>query len=63
MLSSACVDGRFRVHAERCPGLVKSLRHWRGENNDLKHSYDAVSYIAEAFLDVDISAAGRMIFG
>ena len=63
MLSAACIDGRFMVHAERCPNLVKSLRHWRGENSDLKHSYDAVSYISEHWLQEGIETPGRMIIG
>ena len=63
MLSAACVDGRFNVHSERCPNLVKTLRHWRGENSDLKHSYDAVSYIAECWLADELQTPGRMIIG
>ena len=33
MLSSACLEGKFRVH-EDCTKLIASLRHWRGENSD-----------------------------
>ena len=49
MLNAAAIDGRFRVH-ESCTRLIHSLRHWRGENNDLKHPYDAVAYIADVYL-------------
>jgi hypothetical protein len=61
MLNAAAIDGRYRVH-ESCTRLIHSHRHWRGENNDLKHPYDAVSYIADVYLSDGMTAdAGRMI--
>ncbi len=61
MLNAACVDGRFFVH-EGCTALIHTLRHWRGENNDLKHPYDAVAYIADVYLQPDAGADhGRML--
>jgi hypothetical protein len=50
LLSNACVEGSFRVSESNCPKLISSLRHWRGENSDYKHPYDAVSYVAEHWL-------------
>ena len=52
ILSNACIDGRFRVN-QTCTKLISSLRHWRGENSDYKHPYDAVSYISEHWLGGD----------
>ena len=52
MLNAAALDGRFFVHQD-CSALIHSLRHWRGENNDLKHPYDAVSYITDVYLQAD----------
>lgn len=61
MLNAACVDGRFFVH-ESCAALIHTLRHWRGENNDLKHPYDAVSYIADVYLQPELADdGGRLI--
>ena len=61
MLNAASVDGRFFVH-ESCSSLIHTLRHWRGENNDLKHSYDAVSYICDVYLQPDYGDDhGRLI--
>jgi len=63
MLNAASVDGRFFVH-ESCSSLIHTLRHWRGENNDLKHSYDAVSYICDVYLQPDYGdETGRLIIG
>ena len=61
MLNAAALDGRFFVHQD-CAALIHSLRHWRGENNDLKHPYDAVSYISDVYLQADHgSHHGRLI--
>jgi len=49
MLSSACVDGRFRVH-RGCTRLIHTLRHWRGANDDLKDPFDSCGYISEIYL-------------
>lgn len=61
MINAAAIDGRFRVH-ESCTRLIHTLRHWRGENNDLKHAYDAVAYIADVYLSDNVAGdAGRLI--
>lgn len=61
LLSSACVDGRFRVH-EDCHKLISSLRHWRGETNgDYKHPFDAVSYISECYLSESLSGISKLL--
>jgi hypothetical protein len=63
LISNACVDGRFRVHSS-CSKLIHSLRHWRGENNDLKDPFDASGYIAEVYLSPALSSgSGRMLIG
>jgi hypothetical protein len=49
IISSACIEGRLYVH-ESCQRLIHSYRHWMGENNDLKHPFDAAGYIAEYYL-------------
>tara|TARA_R100001086_G_scaffold32029_1_gene14542 strand:+ start:999 stop:2402 length:1404 start_codon:yes stop_codon:yes gene_type:complete len=49
MMSSACVDGRFRVH-KGCTRLIHTLRHWRGANDDLKDPFDSCGYISEIYL-------------
>jgi len=61
LLNSAAIDGRFRVH-EGCTKLIHSLRHWRGENNDLKHPFDALAYIADVYLAPGLSGeSGRLL--
>jgi len=62
MLSTACIEGKFRVH-EDCTKLIGSLRHWRGENSDYKHPYDAVSYISEVYLGDSISNVSKFLIG
>ena len=49
ILSSACIEGRLYVHQD-CQRLIHTLRHWMGENNDLKHPFDAAGYILEHYL-------------
>ena len=46
ILSSACIEGRLYVHQD-CQRLIHTFRHWMGENNDLKHPFDAAGYICE----------------
>lgn len=62
LTSNACVDGRLRVH-HKCAKLINALRHWRGENNDLKDPFDAAMYISEVYLSPALSpnSAGRLI--
>ena len=61
LLNAAAIDGRFRVH-ESCPKLIHSLRHWRGQNDDLKHPFDALAYIADVYLtDNRAEESGRLI--
>ena len=49
ILSSACIEGRLYVHQD-CQRLIHTFRHWMGENNDLKHPFDAAGYICEHWL-------------
>ena len=61
LLNAAAIDGRFRVH-ESCTKLIHSLRHWRGQNDDLKHPFDALAYIADVYLsDNRAEDSGRLI--
>jgi len=49
MINSACAEGRFRVH-ESCHRLIDTLTRWMGLNDNLKHAFDAVGYIADVWL-------------
>jgi hypothetical protein len=61
LLNAAAVDGRFRVH-ESCTKLIHSLRHWRGQNDDLKHPFDGVAYIADVYLSPGFGGeSGRLL--
>ena len=62
LISSACVDGRLRVH-ESCSRLIHSMRHWRGENSDLKDPLDAMGYMAEVWLSPGNQGPGLMLIG
>ena len=62
LLNTCCLSGTFLVH-ESCVKLIASLRHWSGENNDLKHSYDAVSYISECYLGDTVSNVSKFLIG
>lgn len=62
LLSAACLDGRFRVHKD-CTKLISALRHWKGANDDYKHHYDAVSYIAEHYLSESMDNVSRFMIG
>jgi phage terminase large subunit-like protein len=43
-------EDRIYVH-ESCTTLIKTLRHWTGLNDDLKHAADAFRYVAVDFLN------------
>lgn len=62
LLNTCCLSGTFLVH-DSCVKLIASLRHWSGENNDLKHPYDAVSYISEVYLGDSISNVSKFLIG
>lgn len=47
--------------SEKCPGLLKTLRHWTGLNDDLKHAADAFRYIAVDFLNLRVDAADEAV--
>lgn len=61
MVDAACAGGRFRVH-ESCHKLDATLRNWTGANDDLKHSFDAVGYIADHYLDPGkLASSSRLV--
>ena len=63
LISHACVDGKLRVH-HKCARLIHTLRHWRGQNNDLKDPFDAMGYISEVYLSPALGgSSGRLIIG
>ena len=63
IISNACVDGKLRVH-HKCKRLIFTLRHWRGQNNDLKDPFDAMGYISECYLSPALGgSSGRIIIG
>lgn len=63
IISNACVDGKLRVH-QKCVRLIHTLRHWRGQNNDLKDPFDSCGYIAEIYLSPALGgSSGRLIIG
>jgi len=45
LLDLAMRRGLLRVH-QRCVLLIRSLRHWAGADDDLKHPIDALRYVA-----------------
>jgi hypothetical protein len=47
--------------SEKCPTLLKTLRHWTGLNDDLKHAADAFRYIAVDFLNTNVDGAGEAV--
>ena len=59
IISSACVEGRLYVHQD-CSRLIHSYRHWMGENNDLKHPFDAAGYIGEYWLSPVVRSGASM---
>lgn len=49
MLHVAMQRGHFQVHP-RCQSTIKSLRHWQGKDDDLKHILDALRYASVPIL-------------
>lgn len=47
--------------SEKCPALLKTLRHWTGLNDDLKHAADALRYVAVDFLNTRVDAADEAV--
>lgn len=47
--------------SDKCPALLKTLRHWTGLNDDLKHAADALRYIAVDFLNVSLDATSEAV--
>lgn len=45
MLHLAMQRGHFQIHP-RCKSTIKSLRHWQGKDDDLKHILDALRYVS-----------------
>ena len=63
LLSSACVEGRLRIHTD-CKALISSFKHWRGETSgDFKHPFDACGYVSECFLGNNFDNIGHMVIG
>lgn len=58
LMNNAMLSGRFYINADRCPSLIKTCRYWEGQDNDLKHVFDAVMYGAEAHLEKTIQVPG-----
>ena len=50
VLNTAMRRGHFRVHP-RCRSLTKSMRHWQGKDDDLKHVIDGLRYGATDVLE------------
>lgn len=44
LINIAMRRGHLKVHS-RCVNLIRSLRHWEGKDDDLKHILDALRYI------------------
>ena len=53
-------EDRIHVH-ESCTALLKTLRHWTGENDDLKHAADAFRYIAVDFLNAPVDGTSETV--
>lgn len=50
VVNGAFLDGRLHVHS-RCKVLIAALLHWRGQDDEHKHAFDALGYIAYDTLD------------
>lgn len=50
LINMAFRRGHLQVHS-RAAGLIKSLRHWQGKDDDLKHHIDGLRYILVPVLE------------
>lgn len=50
LINLAMMRGHLLIHP-RCLGLLKSVKHWKGKDDDLKHMVDALRYIAVPVLE------------
>ena len=59
MLSSAFQQATAHV-LPGCGSLIRSLRYWEGKDDDLKHTIDALGYVAERWLTRPDSPVGKV---
>lgn len=56
VINTAFLDARLHVHP-RCKNLIRTLSHWQGKDDDLKHLFDGLSYVAYDMLDVSVAGS------
>ncbi len=54
LLHGAMIRGDFTI-SPVCTALIKSLRHWKGKDDDLKHAVDALRYGAYPLMTANLT--------
>lgn len=63
VVNVALLENRLTIDP-RCTRLLESVRHWTGDDGDLKHAFDALSYFAYDTLDpTEAADRGRIAVG